>query len=236
MNIDRSPKKSYKTEYKEFHETIISEIKDEMAPIQIWFEFEGFVDLDISALCLGENDKIIDGSDFVFYNSRERGDIQALKVIPYDCNKFKNQLEWKRNTSPVDRNELIWINNTDDCPCDDCNEFIDYCILNPQNWPQSVKKILICLSVYQGQGAPSLDFINNIHVFGSPFDHTVHAHNNRKRLFDYNLDDIIHSDKDFDVNAVAIICIEKDINNVVTIKTYRDSFTTGLQGLIDKYA
>ena len=236
MNIGHSHNNSYKIEYKEFQENLIYEIKDYKTPIQIFFEFEGFVDIDITALCLGENNKIINDADFVYYNSKERGNIHTLKVIPYDCNKFQNQLKWKEVTSPVDRHQLVWVNNTDDCAVEDQNEFIDYCILTPKNWPKSIKKILICLSVYQGQCAPSLDYAHNIHVFGSLFDYTVHTPHNLKKLFDYNLDDIIHSNKESDVNAIAILCIEKDINNSVIIKTYRDSFTTGLEGLIDKYA
>ena len=143
MNIGHSHNNSYKIEYKEFQENLIYEIKDYKTPIQIYFEFEGFVDIDITALCLGENNKIINDADFVYYNSKERGDIHTLKVIPYDCNKFQNQLKWKEVTSPVDRHQLVWVNNTDECPVEDQNEFIDYCILTPKNWPKSIKKILI---------------------------------------------------------------------------------------------
>lgn len=53
MNIDNSHNNSYKIDYKEFHENLIYEIKDYKTPIQIYFGFEGFVYIDITALCLG---------------------------------------------------------------------------------------------------------------------------------------------------------------------------------------
>ena len=50
MNIDNSHNNSYKIDYKEFHENLIYEIKDYKTPIQIYFGFEGFVYIDITAL------------------------------------------------------------------------------------------------------------------------------------------------------------------------------------------
>ena len=64
---------------------------------------------DICFLCLNKSGKIVNESDFVYYNSNCRSD--GASIIPFDKNRFKSISEWRKRTLPTSEDNAICVLN-----------------------------------------------------------------------------------------------------------------------------
>lgn len=76
--------------------------------IHINFRYKGASTLDVFALCLNIDGVVSLVSDFVYFNSKNRGDYSQKAIIPFDRSSTSRS-HWMNNTCPVSSDKSVWL-------------------------------------------------------------------------------------------------------------------------------
>lgn len=124
--------------------------------IKVFWNSISEVELDLFAILLDKNDKLIEDGDFVFYNSVSR-------TLPFDPEKWHSKANWRNSTLPMSVDGSVYAIGE---PMDDDNDgywgegmFIDLFRTRPE-----IHKIIFLLAVYDDGRALKLNDIKHIKV------------------------------------------------------------------------
>lgn len=154
--------------------------------IDVMWNGNADLDLDLFAILLDKGDKLIEDGDFVFYNSENR-------TVPFDPDKWHSRSCWRNNTLPISVDGSVMM--VKDAPIDEDNEddwgecmFIDLFKTRPE-----INKILLFLAVYDDTGSRSLSGIKSIRV-------RLKQHESLETIFSSKIS------KDFTTEKVITVC------------------------------
>lgn len=124
--------------------------------IEVLWNGNAELDLDLFAILLDKDDKLISDGDFVFYNSDNR-------TAPFDPEKWHSRSCWRNRTLPMSVDGSVTVIGE---PLDEDNEnywgermFIDLFKTRPE-----IHKILFFLAVYDHTDSKSLRDVKSIKV------------------------------------------------------------------------
>lgn len=124
--------------------------------IEVLWNGNAELDLDLFAILLDKDDKLISDGDFVFYNSDNR-------TAPFDPEKWNSRSCWRNRTLPMSVDGSVTVIGE---PLDEDNEnywgermFIDLFKTRPE-----IHKILFFLAVYDHTDSKSLRDVKSIKV------------------------------------------------------------------------
>ncbi|MDE6562207.1 MAG: TerD family protein [Muribaculaceae bacterium] len=179
----------------------------------------GNLNIDLSALLVTEDGKILDEADFVYYNSRNR-------AMPYENSRFKTRRQWIEQTHPTSFDGSVELLAEDILYC----EYSDYCSENLKislsKVRHNITRIKIIASIYDASSNFHFEDIRKCNV-------CLLDEETLTPFASYNLLPIFKRNS----NAKAILFAELLMTDSGkwNINILEDSFTEGLSEVVNKY-
>lgn len=178
----------------------------------LWKDNED-INVDLFAILLDKEDKLIEDGDFVFYNSESR-------TSSFDPEKWHNRHNWRNSTLPMSVDGSVYAIGE---PIDDEDEywgegmFIDLFRTRPK-----IHKIKFILAVYDDTGSRTLHGVKSIKV-------RIKQHESSETIYSSDISDIFEDDKVISLctlkrNSEDNWSVSEDIIGYNNLQIFLDNF------------
>lgn len=192
--------------------------------IHIDFRYKGESTLDVLALCLNIDGGVSLASDFVFFNSNNRGDYSQKAIIPFDSSSTSRR-HWMDITCPVSSDKSVWL-LTDNLEDEDSDYISERVEIFPSLIRKEVTSIGFVLNFgYGGCGnffPRDFERLTKLSIVG--FNKT-----DMSELFH-----IVVSPETIKTTSKMVLMVEKK-NGKLLINQIAEDFENGIEGIVTKY-